>query len=157
MSCVVFFLNFYSLSFFLLLAVSLNNFDFDLHLLLGFCVFPCLHVPWTMKSEPCSGLSVSWLMEGSQSFQHKHETLWLWTAENKPPYQCWTSLGSQSCLWTTLAANTDMRHWFHLLAADAKPAAPFNTGQIIRKITEALWLVKKPNVGRVDLFWHCLP
>lgn len=68
-----------------------------------------------------------------------NETLWLWTVENKPPYQFWTSLGSQSCLWTTWAANTDMLRWFHLLAAAAKPAAPSNMGQIIRKIQKIMW------------------
>lgn len=72
-----------------------------------------------------------------------NETLWLWTVENKPPYQFWTSLGSQSCLWTTWAANTDTLRWFHLLAAAAKPAAPSNMGKIIRKIQKLYGWWKK--------------
>lgn len=111
---------------------------------LGLCVFPGL---WSQS--PCSGLSVSWLREGGQSFQHKHqlcpnETLWLWPAENKPPYEFWTSLASKSCLWTT-----DTLRSFYLLAAAAKPAAPYNMGQI-RQNPEALWLVKKT---MWDLLW----
>lgn len=46
------------------------------------CLFPRL-----CGQSPCSGLSVSWLTEGSQSLQYKHETIskwlagWLWTVE----------------------------------------------------------------------------
>lgn len=46
---------------------------------LSFFLFVSVPTRWCGQS-PCSGLSVSWLTEGSQSLQYKHETISKWLA-----------------------------------------------------------------------------
>lgn len=121
------FLFYFSFLFYVLCSVMcLNALDFGfVSISCYWWFFLCLCVELCSQS-PCGGLSVSWLKEGSQSVQHKHETVSKWDSlaldcGKQSFLSVWTRLSVQICFWNTLAANTT--------SCDNSIAAPSNLGQ----------------------------
>lgn len=113
--------------------------------------FLCLRVELCSQS-PCSGLSVSWLKEGSQSVQHKHDTVSKWDSlaldcGKQSFLSVWTRLSSQICFWNTLAANTT--------SCDNSIAAPSNLGQMIGKVRKLLSFFYMQTLWRLMLINAC--
>lgn len=86
------------------LLLFLNDFDFGSPSFITFLLFSlsACSLDYEVRAPAVDYQSVDSRRAAKASSTNMklcpNETLWLWTAENKPPYQFWTSLGSQSCL-----------------------------------------------------------